>query len=293
MRNNRRADAIAAYQAALKTREQLASEFPNVPRHQFELARVLSSLAGAEYSSGEQEQALAHYHRAIDCREAMRIERPDEMENILRLTRDYLSLGIIHNVEQSPRDALHWLDKATDTALGLSEDDADPRLRETLRRIYTARAFACRDLGRHDDEFDAWGAAVEYGEGPFLPLLKAARSVARARTGDHAAAEAEVRSVLAAPRVSPPLLYETARALAICAAVVDDDTALTAERRVVLGGEYAASAVALLQRANEAGHFENPELAAELRNSPDFAPLRARTEFVELLMRLNREDDRG
>lgn len=109
------------------------------------------------------------------------------------------------------------------------------------------------------------------------------------RAGDHVQGAAAARAAAARPTVTPRGLHDLAVPYTLAVALARHDGHLTPAERARLSEEYAASAVALLRRAQAAGFFTVAALVERLRNNPELAPLRSRADFQALVRDLEKK----
>ena len=69
----------------------------------------------------------------------------------------------------------------------------------------------------------------------------------------------------------------------MASAAARQDEKLNAEARDQTAEDYAGRAIALLHNARAARFFQRPTVLDHLRRCPDFAPLRGRDDFKQLL----------
>src|SRR5205807_617677 len=104
-----------------------------------------------------------------------------------------------------------------------------------------------------------------------------------ARTGDHTQAVREAQEAMDGKQPSSEVLYEAGLTHALAVAAVRRDMLLSPPERDRQAEEYAARAVELLQKAQEAGYFRERAAREELRNDPELEPLQGREDFRKLL----------
>jgi hypothetical protein len=102
-----------------------------------------------------------------------------------------------------------------------------------------------------------------------------------ATNGDYARAMAQVDAVQTSPHITAQAYYDMACASSLASAAVAKDAKLSATKRMALGEDYAARAVALLGKAM-AGHY--PNIGRQMKTDSDFNPIRSRHDFQKLLL---------
>jgi hypothetical protein len=90
-------------------------------------------------------------------------------------------------------------------------------------------------------------------------------------------AVADVEEVVKDDKIRPPVIYQAAR---VC--VLSSETVKDAARRE----QYAARAVAMLERASAQRYFMDESNVMSLKTDPDFDPLRGREDFRRLITEL-------
>jgi tetratricopeptide (TPR) repeat protein len=185
--------------------------------------------------------------------------------------------------------ALEWYDRAVTvlegaTKRGAPGDQAAPELRKALEY----RALCYCDLKRFAEALPSFDRAIQTADGPLRHRLRSGRACALAHTGDHARATTEAAELAADPKVAPDALQRLAVVYSLSAKAVAADRALAEAAREKRAAEYAARAVGLLKRANESG-LKASALCAEMKQNAEFDPIRARPEFANLLLELERK----
>jgi tetratricopeptide (TPR) repeat protein len=106
----------------------------------------------------------------------------------------------------------------------------------------------------------------------FLRDAQLKRAKTLARLGDHVRASAEVQALINAPATDGETLYESVCVYSLALGKLPTTETKQAE-------EYANRAVELLNRAQTAGYFNDPEALAEMDKDEDLQALRQRPEF--------------
>jgi hypothetical protein len=159
-----------------------------------------------------------------------------------------------------------------------------------------SRAEALAQLRRYAEAVPAWDLALANDTGVMRPFNQMKRALTVAHLGDHARATKEAADLAAAAaggHIEAGMLAEAACVHAVASAAAARDARLPEAERGRLADRYAARAVELLRRARAAGYFDTPQRLQETRKATDFAPLRSRKDFQDLLAELSRAGTGG
>ncbi len=244
-------EAEASYRQALALYDRVAADFPRWARRTEYRAQVASCrhrLAGLLARTGRHEAAEAEYRTALALAEAVRSEAPAVAQAHDALARALGAFGMfLRRRGADGAEAVRLLERA------VGEE------REALR-LAPQKAGYRRACGTHHfnlaDELRKLGRHAE--------SAKVARELAEF-----------------APEDGGELL-RAARLLARCVPAVGADHSLPEPERCAAAERYAAEAVRLLTRAAAWG----PPGLGRLDNDPDFAPLRPRADFRDLVTKL-------
>jgi serine/threonine-protein kinase len=286
------ADEETALRRAQPLQEQLTADFPLVPTYRQQLAVTHNNLGNALDELGRQADAQAEYHKALHLQEQLAAGFPHIPDYRQDLARSRINLGLL----------LARLARTTDA-------DADYRKGLVLYEKLVADFPQIQDYAL---EFGAacnnYGELVEHGNRPEAalawydksialqePILAKEPKLVAARTGLRDAQSGKARTLarlgrqtdataLAEPLAAdtdldPEQLFKFACTYAILSTKV--------EPRGARSSEYAARAVALLQRARASGYFREPD-ASRLLEDDDLAALRTRDDFKHLLSQVRR-----
>jgi serine/threonine-protein kinase len=271
----RNADAERAYEDALRLREPLAHDHPEVPQYRAALATTYIALGVFHRKSARPGDAERSYGEALRLLEQLAHDYPDVLRHRVDVGSTYLNLGNLQTDSGQFGAALRWYAKGIDTLqAALAADPHHATTRLYLRMAYRSRAIALTQLGRYTEAARDWGRAIELDEGPDRPLCLLQRAISLARAGDHAQAVSEANALAEAKDVNAGTLYDLACVCSLSSAAAKNDAQL-AER-------YAARAVDLLRQAVTNGWKD----VEHLKKDTDLDPLRSRDDYRKLLKEL-------
>ena len=99
-------EAIAAYQSALQTWQQLAREYPNRMEYRDTLASTYNNLGILYRTTGKAKRALASYQHALKIRRDLATDYPASSPNRRELAAIYDNIGVVYQTTGRPADAL-------------------------------------------------------------------------------------------------------------------------------------------------------------------------------------------
>jgi thiol-disulfide isomerase/thioredoxin len=288
--------ASLAYSRARELLEQLDEEFPAAGVYRNDLAVLYAKQADFLSASGEPDQALATLRRAIEVQDRLAEEssaplsyqqraaefrvtlgtfleeqnRPDEaeaayraaLERLTKLAADRAAPPGTHQRLAGTASTLAWL------LVERRPEEAESLLQQSLRELREARNNQpdSRELSQA-----LWGGYVDL----------AAYFKQRSRHAELAALANQVRGDYATGLEQS---YGAARFLTDAVRVAAAQQALPPPERDALTEEYAAAAVAMLDRAIKEGFGDR----ARIEVDPDLDPLRQRQDFAALMTELER-----
>lgn len=172
----------------------------------------------------------------------------------------------------------------------LRRDQGHATARDFLRNTHVERAEALLGLGRPEPALREWERAAERApseKGRLYPLVSRAYTLARLGKYEEAVAQAEEH--LKRPEADKHATYRAAKLFSRAAALAGEDARREPAARRELAEKYADRAAALLRQANAQGYEFETEEVAELEKGPDFAALRQRPDFPQLLKDLRKK----
>lgn len=264
----RLAAADEALRAALPVQEPLAKECPDVHRYRFHLNRTKKILAQVAEGLGNRDAAGPALRAALAESEKLSAEFPGMADYTTELANCLTVLGNFVRDGGDPRAALEFHARAIGRLAGVGSSDAAwLGARHELRFAHGNRAMDLMALGRFDDALPDWDRAAQFDDGEYRELVGLHRAECLARLGRGGEAAAAAEELLAGPKGGDAeLLFLCGRIFALAAAGPPSDA-------------VAARSVATLRRAAAAGYPDVPRVAADR----DFAPLRGRGDFTDLL----------
>jgi thiol-disulfide isomerase/thioredoxin len=288
--------AAEAYGRAEELLARLAADYPAADVYRKDLAVTYSKKAHFLEGAGEHAQALATLRRAIDVQDRLAAGPDASPDYRLRAAGFRVTLGAFLEEQKKPAEA----EAAYREALGLAEKlvadpaapaavyrqvstaagtlawlladtrpaEAEALLQRTIRELRAARG------GRDDGQDAAWALWGGYTD-------LAAFFRRHGRAAELAALANQVRGDFLG---QPDYTYNAVRFLADAVRVVARDSDLPPPRRDALAEEYAAAAVAMLDKAIKEGYSNR----ARIEVDPNLDPLRPRTDFAALMTDLER-----
>jgi tetratricopeptide (TPR) repeat protein len=303
--------------ASVRLLAALADDFPDTAAYRQELAQSLLGHAAVLEDAGRRGDAEAACRRAVDLQAALVRQAPADQGRRVTLGElqarvGWLLMGVKPNDlarslravwegRSRPREAIEWFDRALETLGPALRPGAEGEsVRGQLRGAYHGRAMAWQvwdDPAEAVKDLDrALELADERTRGPLrvsrwtAGLMVAAQERTThadrlARLGRHAAAAAAAEP-LAAGQLTGDEAYALACVYGLSASAVRRDGSLADPERVKLADGYLVRAVALLRRAQAAGHFKDPARVKHLRDDDDLAALRVPDDWTKLLAEL-------
>ena len=224
-------------------------------------------------NSGQFKAAIAEYRPAIDIWAKLAAEFPDVVGHALNLGSACCNLGHSLRDTQDSEQALSFYGKSLAAMEPLLQKDPVPaNARLFLRNTHWGRAKALGQLKRHEDASKDWQQAIELDVFK-MPEFRTglARSLVHHDVLDKAVKSAEG---LAKDKLPPIALYDLACMYGVCAGKVKDDAGKQEE--------YARRALQFLDKARQAGWFNNPSQRERIKTESDLDPLRSRQDFKKL-----------
>jgi tetratricopeptide (TPR) repeat protein len=279
--------AEAAHRAALAILEALVRRQPARSDYRYYLSNTHNNLGTLYQSTRHHEQAEASFHAAARIHEALTNEYPDVLDYALDLAGCEVNLGRNENDRYRSQAAIGWLDKAISRLEELYR--REPRggyVRRFLCNAYVSRARALARLGQHHEALPDWDRAIAlYPEPRYGPT-----SLERAFTLVHVGRNHDAIAILHAADAKstgvndPSVWFQLARVYSACSSVQMTTAAAAERNRIDSASKYAARAGALIEKAHQAGYFEDPSHVKDLRApDPMLDPVRSQPEFQALM----------
>jgi tetratricopeptide (TPR) repeat protein len=280
-----RQDLLEAEQAeALRIDTALAQQQPEVVAYRVGLAKNHNNLAVFYVSTNRLPLAEAEYRKALDIVERLVREQPEVIEHAKMLGGYYANVGILEERSNRLAASLETFRQAIGTLEAvLKKEPQHARTKFILCMAYWERALVLAMVARYSEAVESWDRALVVSDGRDRNQLRALRADPLARTGDHAAAMAEIQAIAQDPSVHPDNFYRLAWACCAAVEVVGNDKQLSPDVRAQRAEDYAAYGVTLLTRAEAAGVFKRAEQRKRLKTDPYIDLLRTRKDFQRLL----------
>jgi eukaryotic-like serine/threonine-protein kinase len=244
------AEALASFEAALRLQEQLAQANPDVPVFRYELALTHNRIGMLLRSTDRLPEAHQSLEKALRVNEQLVEGHPGSSRFQSELGATLHNLGMVLRQQKRPEEALAVVRRAV--------EHQRAALRRSPRVVYYRRF-----LGNH--YINLWNVQLDLG-----------------RPAEAAAAALELKALWPG---SPAEQVQAARLLSLVAEAVGKGKAeLSAEERTERE-RYAGQAMQVLREAVALGY----EDAKNLKEHPEFAPLRSRDDFRKLVARLESE----
>jgi eukaryotic-like serine/threonine-protein kinase len=289
----RRAEAEAACEKALALNEQLLHDQPDSVEVRRNLAHTYNNLGILHGRHGQHDKAEAAHKQSLAHKEALLRDYPKVVAFMRDVAGSYANIAM-EVKRRSPEEALDWSARAVriqESAVEKDHRDVDARM--GLFNTLMGRAYAFRQLERHEDAAKDWRRAIEVSEGQPHVSMRVYRPLVLVFLGEHARATAEVEALVSEGRAQGPDLNLFAEVYSLGSAAAAKDTLVPPAEREKLADQYGGRAVELLRMARAAGHFRDPARRADLKEHKNFDAIRARADFEELLVELEKTRNPG
>ncbi len=276
LESKRLPDARVHYLRAVEIRTALVGKHPEGELYQGQLAESCINLGVVHATMGQTKEAEAAAQKAIGLLEPLVKRHPKILDWTTPLAGVYINVGEGLKHKNKHRDALKVLDRAvklSDTAL--VQEPKHVIVQEMAFKAHAARAEAYDNLKEWPAAIKDWDRVVAMNPGPNPWLWRLFRAYDLARVGEHARAAAEGSAILKDPRMSDEGVFGVVRLYGMCAEKAEADAPLAET--------YAQEAMALLQKLQAKGYFEDADNARELATAPELHVLRKRADFQKLL----------
>jgi serine/threonine protein kinase/tetratricopeptide (TPR) repeat protein len=293
----RTAESVACYEEGLPQITELAAQNPAVVKFQQDLAAWHGNLGIGYQRQQRYPAAKTHLEAALQGMDRLAEAAPRNQTYVLMAAIYHGNLGNL--LRELGEQGMEQYDRALAVAgTLLTSKPADPVYtpRAVRRWVHQQRAIAQAEQDRLAEAAADWQRAREMDGGSFTHLLAVLDAAAQARaTGadpvplvrDHyAAAPKELAVYESVVFAFGSELYAFARMWALASRAAAADDRLAAVERSKRSADFAARAVAYLQRAEADGYFRLPARRARLGSDPDFDALRERDDFRDLCKRV-------
>ena len=286
-------DADDAYRKAMTIFEKLGQEFPTAPLYRAELTKTRHGVAIVYRNTKRVKEAEELHRRNIADGEQLIADFPQIQENRRFTCNVYMAFGLLlvstgrhEEAEKGYRRALAindtLLQENPDTAAhhniraGLLDNHAESVIDRKgdlkLARKLIDEAMVHEKL-----------ALKQHPNHPQFRLFMSSHWEVVAKIGvaegDHAAAVKAAREIPSLHQQDFKKHRTAAEYVARCVPLAEKDAKLAPDQRAERAKAYADQAMALLRDAVQLGITD----AANLRNSPELAPLRNRADFTSLI----------
>ncbi|HLJ97010.1 MAG TPA: serine/threonine-protein kinase [Gemmataceae bacterium] len=294
-----RAQARSDCEQSVTYLRQVAQNGPSITSYQHALALALNNRAAICQLNGQWEEAETAFKESLALFERL----PPDYVPIARLqgNRDYTRLAYAVFLRDSGRhkEALDWFDRSIPAVEALwRRDERNIQARTLLCYALAARAIAFTMEDRYADALADSERALVLEPGTYHHLFKFQNTLLRARVSGsqgtqcfralYRQAVAEAEGLLGKGVVPPGSFLSLAAMYSRAAAVAVEDEEVVPAERTARAERYAARAVLMLTKAQQAGFFLPAGRTERLRNEPVFQPLRGRPDFQKLLAEVQR-----
>ena len=260
------------------------ADSPTTPESYRALSRSYGNLGVVLSDLGRNPDAETAYREALALDRRLVEDFPSIPDHAVALAATNCNLGNLFQSTGRVAEAIDWYDKAID---GLEPIvTKEPRLvkaRMFLRNGHAGRAQTLGKLNRPTDALKDWDRAVELSPLAQRPGVQMERAVCLVKAGEPAKATQATEEVLTTAKLPGDVLYDAACVFGLSAGAVKDDAKLLEK--------YAARAVEILGRAQDAGFFRQPEKVEHMKRDADLDTLRQREDYRKLLTQLERSKE--
>jgi tetratricopeptide (TPR) repeat protein len=283
--------AEQSYKDGITIMEELVRRHGSVASYRMTLAELYDSQGEVYRVTNRIAEAEAPWQEALRLRRQLVEEDPTDADYLCALAISQCHVGLVQQARGRHAEAVGHFSQSVETLEKVR--DPNPQSSRATRNLAIAleeRARSLGPLGRHAEALRDWDRVLELTTDSLLrPMYRMERTLALARTGDHARATADAEGLLgefAADAHFAASAYKTTAAVhAVAARAAGADAALPEAERAARAERHAARAVALLQEAIRAGH----DLSV-VKGDADFDFLRTRDDFKKLLAEMPKGD---
>jgi len=279
----RTAEAVRHTLRAVALQTALAREFPWIDDHQAVLAEHYLILAVFYDSLGRKADATAAADHADRLLRALVARHPGEIHYALPLAMVCINRASLLSQPAENKAALALLTEAAElTEDALRREPTLGHARQTAISAHRGRADTLVTLGRFAEAVPDWDRLIEL-DPPNAWAGRVHRATLLARAGEHARAAAEAQALEKEATISANGLYDCALIYVEAVRSAWADSRLPTKDRAALTERYAVRSVALLQKLQSRGFFNDPNHARTLRESEALWLLRGREDFRRLM----------
>jgi serine/threonine protein kinase/tetratricopeptide (TPR) repeat protein len=275
----------AAYEKALAIRARLTQRYPKEPWYTLQATQDCVNLGLCYTAAGQPDLAEAVYRRGEALLKPVVAEHPEQPDYAASLAALYVNWAILMKVARNRSEQAARLNTR---AIDLTEQVLHKEPRHGLaqyicRNAHGERAYNYSALGRYADAVKEWDRVIDLSAEAERPRCRALRAWDLLHAGDYAGAVQAARQLAQDPHLSSELVYEAAKLYGVAAKLALADHRSPSSRRAALAETYAAHAVTLLKRVQQAGGFKGAAEVRELHLESAFNRLRSRDDFRTLL----------
>ncbi|HET6574008.1 MAG TPA: serine/threonine-protein kinase [Fimbriiglobus sp.] len=296
---NRPKEAEECHRAGRDLFEKLAGEFPHQPDYRRDLARSHNNLGAVLAETGRPKAAAEAFRAAAAIQRQLAAEYPTRPEYRHYLGQSYFNLGELlsdiappQQVEESYREARDVFARLADDYPGVP--DYQNGLASALGRLAllkekdptAARRLLDEARPHHQTALRAAPKNPTYRQAYHIHLATSAELCVR--VGDHRKAVDAADELAHLDYEPAESAYYAARLVCQCVPLTEKDDKLTEVKRKEQAAAYADRAMALLRTAVLHGFKDGGRLTKDR----EFAPLRTRNDFRELLRELDAAPER-
>jgi serine/threonine-protein kinase len=272
----KRPEARKSYDRACELLARLAAEFPEVAEYRNDLAETRGNLGMLLRDMDEPGPALALVRDAHEIQEAVAKEHSEVVRYQLNLAWLRINLGDLLRDADRCDEALKWYARAVGVLDKVKKREPGVNLRKLLHR---GRARTLDQQKRYAEAAAEWTVALALASGDDQADARLRRATSLARAARHEEAMKDVAALKKSRALTDNRLYELACAASLSSRAAQRDTRLGPQQRSRLAEQYGAAAVALLERARQAGVFRDVELVEHLKKDRDLDAIRNRDDF--------------
>jgi tetratricopeptide (TPR) repeat protein len=268
------------YSQAIQVLQRVRAREPRHIQGCWMLSRSHMDRARALQQLGRYPEALPDWAKAVEVLDSLKGLNPDLRTAELQLNQCYVGRAWALNALGRHPEALAEWAKAIQVLEGIPADHLRKKeARRSLGLTYLGRTRTLNRLERFQEALTDLERA-EKQDRSLGPQLRLPHAETLVRLGLHARALDLATQVAPA---TPQQQVELARVYALAVRAAGTDRRLAVERRKQLADSYAGQAVSWLKQARAAGQFPTARDRDRLKHAPDFAALRERTDFQQLV----------